>query len=42
MGKGIAESTTLKSVHELIPQTDAEVEALGRSMSERTNSLENQ
>lgn len=42
MATRIGESTTLKSVPELIPQMDAEVEALGRSMSERTNSLENQ
>lgn len=42
MATRIGESTTLKSVPQLIPQMDAEVEALGRSMSERTNSLENQ
>ncbi len=42
MSTRIGESTTLKSVPELIPQMDAEVAALGRSMSERTNSLENQ
>jgi NAD(P)-dependent dehydrogenase (short-subunit alcohol dehydrogenase family) len=41
MSTRIGESTTLKSVPELIPQMDAEVAALGRSMSERTDALEN-
>jgi NAD(P)-dependent dehydrogenase (short-subunit alcohol dehydrogenase family) len=36
----IGESTTLKSVPELLPKMDAEVAALGRSMSARTEALE--
>ncbi|MDT5100034.1 MAG: hypothetical protein QOC76_3771 [Mycobacterium sp.] len=36
----LGESTTLKSVPELLPQMDAEVEALGRSMSARTKKVE--
>lgn len=35
----LGESTTRKSVSELLPQMDAEVEALGRSMSARTEAL---
>jgi hypothetical protein len=34
------ESSTLKSVPELLPQLDAEAAALGRSMSARTKALE--
>ena len=37
----IGDSTTLKSVPELLPQMDAEVAAQGRSMSARTEALEN-
>ncbi|HET9562995.1 MAG TPA: SDR family oxidoreductase [Mycobacterium sp.] len=37
----LGEATTLKSVPELLPQMDAEVAALGRSMSDRTEGLEN-
>jgi short-subunit dehydrogenase len=36
----LGESTTLKSAVELMPQMDAEVEALGRSMSARTKEVE--
>jgi NADP-dependent 3-hydroxy acid dehydrogenase YdfG len=36
----LGESTTLKSVPELMPKMDAEVAALGRSMSARTDALE--
>ena len=36
----LGESTTLKSVPELLPQMDAEVEALGRSLSARTEEVE--
>ncbi len=36
----LGESTTLKSVPELLPQMDAEVEALGRSLSGRTQEVE--
>jgi NAD(P)-dependent dehydrogenase (short-subunit alcohol dehydrogenase family) len=36
----IGEAGTLKSVPELLPQMDAEVEALGRSMSARTEEVE--
>jgi NAD(P)-dependent dehydrogenase (short-subunit alcohol dehydrogenase family) len=36
----IGEAASLKSVPELLPQMDAEVETLGRSMSARTESLE--
>jgi NAD(P)-dependent dehydrogenase (short-subunit alcohol dehydrogenase family) len=36
----IGDSTTLKSVPELLPQMDAEVAAQGRSMSARTEALE--
>ncbi|KUH99944.1 SDR family oxidoreductase [Mycobacterium sp. IS-3022] len=36
----VGESTTLRSVPELIPRMDAEVAALGRSMSARTEALE--
>jgi NAD(P)-dependent dehydrogenase (short-subunit alcohol dehydrogenase family) len=36
----IGDSTTLKSVPELLPKMDAEVTALGRSMSARTEALE--
>jgi NAD(P)-dependent dehydrogenase (short-subunit alcohol dehydrogenase family) len=36
----LGESTTLKSVPELLPQMDAEVEALGRSMGARTKKVE--
>ncbi|WP_319452070.1 SDR family oxidoreductase [Mycobacterium sp. RTGN6] len=36
----IGESATLKSVPELLPKMDAEVAALGRSMSARTEALE--
>ena len=41
MSTRIGESTTLKSVPELLPQMDAEVAALGRAMSARTDALEN-
>ncbi len=34
------EATTLKSAPKLLPQMDAEVEALGRSVSARTESVE--
>jgi hypothetical protein len=40
MSTRVGESTVLKSVPELIPQMDAEVAALGRSMSARTDALE--
>jgi NAD(P)-dependent dehydrogenase (short-subunit alcohol dehydrogenase family) len=40
MSTRIGEATTLKSVPELLPQMDAEVAALGRSMSARTEALE--
>jgi len=40
MSTRLGEATTLKSVPELIPQMDAEVAALGRSMSARTDALE--
>jgi NAD(P)-dependent dehydrogenase (short-subunit alcohol dehydrogenase family) len=40
MSTRLGEATTLKSVPELIPQMDAEVAALGRSMSARTEELE--
>ena len=36
----LGEATTLKSVPELLPQMDAEVEALGRSVSARTEEVE--
>lgn len=36
----LGESTTLKSVPELLPQMDAEVEALGRSLGARTEEVE--
>jgi NAD(P)-dependent dehydrogenase (short-subunit alcohol dehydrogenase family) len=36
----IGESATLKSVPELLPQMDAEVEALGRSLGARTQEVE--
>jgi NADP-dependent 3-hydroxy acid dehydrogenase YdfG len=36
----LGESTTVKSVPELMPKLDAEVAALGRSMSARTEALE--
>lgn len=36
----LGESTALKSVPELLPQMDAEVEALGRSLSGRTQEVE--
>jgi NAD(P)-dependent dehydrogenase (short-subunit alcohol dehydrogenase family) len=36
----VGESATLKSVPELLPQMDAEVAALGRSMSARTEGIE--
>jgi NAD(P)-dependent dehydrogenase (short-subunit alcohol dehydrogenase family) len=36
----LGESTTLKSVPELLPQMDAEVDALGRSMGARTKKVE--
>ena len=36
----LGESSTLKSVPELLPKLDAEVAALGRSMSERIEALE--
>lgn len=36
----LGESSTLKSVPELLPQMDAEVEALGRSLSARTEEVE--
>jgi len=36
----LGEATTRKSVPELLPQMDAEVEALGRSMSARTQEVE--
>jgi NAD(P)-dependent dehydrogenase (short-subunit alcohol dehydrogenase family) len=36
----VGESTTLKSVPELLPKMDAEVAALGRSMSARTEQIE--
>ena len=38
----LGESSTLKNVPELLPQMDAEVEALGRSMSARTEEVEKQ
>ena len=37
----LGESSTLKSVPEMLPKLDAEVAALGRSMSARTEALEN-
>jgi NAD(P)-dependent dehydrogenase (short-subunit alcohol dehydrogenase family) len=37
----LGESAMAKSVPELLPQMDAEVEALGRSMSARTKKVEN-
>ncbi|MGV0790991.1 SDR family oxidoreductase [Mycolicibacterium sp. XJ1819] len=37
----IGETATLKSVPELLPKMDAEVAALGRAMSARTEALEN-
>jgi NAD(P)-dependent dehydrogenase (short-subunit alcohol dehydrogenase family) len=40
MSTRLGESTTLKSVPELMPKMDAEVAALGRSMSARTEELE--
>ena len=40
MASSLAERTTLKSVPELLPRMDAEVAALGRSMSARTEALE--
>jgi NAD(P)-dependent dehydrogenase (short-subunit alcohol dehydrogenase family) len=40
MSTRVGESTVLKSVPELIPQMDAEVAALGRAMSARTDALE--
>ena len=40
LGSSFGESQTLKSVPELLPQMDAEVAALGRSMSARTEELE--
>jgi NAD(P)-dependent dehydrogenase (short-subunit alcohol dehydrogenase family) len=40
MSTRLGDSTTLKSVPELLPQMDAEVGALGRSMSARTESIE--
>jgi NAD(P)-dependent dehydrogenase (short-subunit alcohol dehydrogenase family) len=40
LGTSFGESQTLKSVPELLPQMDAEVAALGRSMSARTDELE--
>jgi NAD(P)-dependent dehydrogenase (short-subunit alcohol dehydrogenase family) len=40
MSTRLGEATTLKSVPELLPQMDAEVAALGRSMSARTEALE--
>ena len=40
MSTRLGESTTLKFVPELLPQMDAEVAALGRAMSERTEALE--
>ncbi|MEA2533233.1 MAG: hypothetical protein QOJ93_1044 [Actinomycetota bacterium] len=40
LGGGLGESTTLKSVPEFVPKMDAEVAALGRSMSARTEALE--
>jgi len=36
----LGEATTRKSVPELLPQMDAEVEALGRSLSARTQEVE--
>ena len=36
----LGEAATLKSVPELLPQMDAEVEALGRSLSARTQKVE--
>ena len=35
----LSEAATLKSVPELLPQMDAEVEALGRSLSARTKEV---
>jgi NAD(P)-dependent dehydrogenase (short-subunit alcohol dehydrogenase family) len=40
MSTRLGDSTMLKSVPELLPQMDAEVGALGRSMSARTESIE--
>jgi hypothetical protein len=40
MSTRLGDSTTLQSVPELLPQMDAEVGALGRSMSARTESIE--
>jgi NAD(P)-dependent dehydrogenase (short-subunit alcohol dehydrogenase family) len=40
LGTRLGESTLRKSVPELLPQMDAEVEALGRSMSARTQEVE--
>lgn len=40
MSSRLGERTTLKSVPELLPQMDAEVAELGRSMSARTEALE--
>jgi hypothetical protein len=40
MSTRLGESTTMKSVPKLLPQMDAEVAALGRSMSARTESIE--
>ena len=40
LGTSFGEFQTLKSVPELLPQMDAEVAALGRSMSARTDELE--
>ena len=39
MSSPLGEATTLKSVPELLPQMDAEVAALGRSMSARTQEI---
>jgi hypothetical protein len=36
----LAESALAKSIPELLPQMDAEVEALGRSLSARTQEVE--
>jgi hypothetical protein len=36
----IGEQVTMKSVPDLLPQMDAEVAALGRSLSARTEELE--
>jgi NAD(P)-dependent dehydrogenase (short-subunit alcohol dehydrogenase family) len=41
LGTSFGESQTLKSVPQLLPQMDAEIAALGRSMSARTDELEN-